>query len=372
MLVALFLVGCSGGGGGGGGGTIKIGLIAPLTGEIKTFGESTKAGFELALEQAGYQAGNFKIEVVIGDDKADPAEGVNLAERMINQDGVKAIVGSVTSGVSIPVAEVTNANQIVSISGTATSEKLTVDDNGNRKPYAFRACFIDPFQGQVSAKFALNTLGAKTAAVLYDKGNDYTVGLAENFMANFEAGGGKIVFSETYAQSDTDFSALVTNIANANPDVLFLPDYYPKVSLIAAAVRDRGLNVTMMGGDGWDSSDLDFGLLDGGYFTNHYSPEDPRPEVQTFVKAYQDKYGEVPDALATLAYDATNILLEAIKQANSNDPTKIRDAMQNLKGFQAVSGSISFDEKGNPVKSAAILQVDGAGRTYKFVENVSP
>lgn len=372
MLVALFLVGCSGGGGGGGGGTIKIGLIAPLTGEIKTFGESTKAGFDLALEQAGYQAGNFKIEFVVGDDKADPAEGVNLAERMINQDGVKAIVGSVTSGVSIPVAEVTNANNIVSISGTATSEKLTVDDNGNRKAYAFRACFIDPFQGQVSAKFALNTLGAKTAAVLYDKGNDYTVGLAENFMANFEAGGGTVVFSETYAQSDTDFSALVTNIASQNPDVLFLPDYYPKVSLIAAAVRDRGLNVTMMGGDGWDSSDLDFGLLDGGYFTNHYSPEDPRPEVQNFVKAYQDKYGTVPDALATLAYDATNILLEAIKQANSDDPTKIRDAMQNLSGFQAVSGSISFDSKGNPVKSAAILQVDGASKSYKFVENVSP
>lgn len=368
----MFLVGCTGGGGGGGG-TITIGLVTPLTGDVKTFGESTKAGFELALEHAGNKAGNWTIKTIVQDDKNDPNEGVNIATKMITQDGVKAIVGSVTSKVSIPVAEVANANGVVSITGTGTNEFVTVDEaTGARKPFAFRACFIDPFQGQVGAAFALNTIGAKRAAVLYDKGNDYTVGLAENFRKNFEAGGGQIVAWESYSQQDTDFSAVMTNVAAQNPDFLYLPDYYNKVSLIANAAKDKGLNVAMMGGDGWDSSDLDFAALNGGYFTNHYSPDDDREEVQKFVEAYKAKTGEVPDALAALAYDATNLLLEAIKQANSDDSDKIRAAMQNIKNFKTVSGEVSFDENGNPVKSAAILQVDAASNSYKFVESVKP
>lgn len=372
VLIAMFLVGCTGGGGGGGG-TITIGLVTPLTGDVKTFGESTKAGFELALEHAGNKAGNWTIKTIVQDDKNDPNEGVNIATKMITQDGVKAIVGSVTSKVSIPVAEVANANGVVSITGTGTNEFVTVDEaTGARKPFAFRACFIDPFQGQVGAAFALNTIGAKRAAVLYDKGNDYTVGLAENFRKNFEAGGGQIVAWESYSQQDTDFSAVMTNVAAQNPDFLYLPDYYNKVSLIANAAKDKGLNVAMMGGDGWDSSDLDFAALNGGYFTNHYSPDDDREEVQKFVEAYKAKTGEVPDALAALAYDATNLLLEAIKQANSDDSDKIRAAMQNIKNFKTVSGEVSFDENGNPVKSAAILQVDAASNSYKFVESVKP
>jgi branched-chain amino acid transport system substrate-binding protein len=370
LVVALLAaVGC--GGKSAGSGTIKIGLIAPLTGDVKTFGESTKNAFELALSQVNNKVGDITIETTVGDDRNDATEGVNLATKMITQDGVKAIIGSVTSKVTIPVAEFANTNKVVLVTGTATNTKVTVDDKGARKPFVFRACFIDPFQGQVAATFALKTLKVKTAAVMYDKGNDYTIGLAEAFKANFTKGGGTIVASESYSKDDSDFSAVMTNIAAKKPDMLYLPDYYNKVSLIAKAAKDKGLNVPMMGGDGWDSSDLDYATLNGGYFTNHYSADDPRPEVQKFVTEYQKKYGSKPDALAALAYDATNILLEGIRQAKSTDPDKIRAAMQNLKNFNTVSGQVTYDKDGNPVKAAAILQVQ-SNKTYKFVESVKP
>lgn len=369
VMLLVFVAGC-GGAAGGGGKEIKVGLIAPLTGDVKTFGESTRNGFELALSQVNYKVGDITIKTVIGDDRNDPTEGVNLATKFITQDKVQAIVGSVTSKVTIPVTEVANQNKVVLVTGTATNEKVTVGEKG-RKDYIFRACFIDPFQGQVGAKFALNTLKAKTAAVFYDKGNDYTVGLAENFKKNFEAGGGKVVAWEAYSKDDTDFSAILTKVAAQKPEMLYLPDYYNKVSLIGKQAKAKGLNVPMVGGDGWDSSDIDWATMDGGYFTNHYSADDTRPEVQKFVKDYEAKYKTKPDALAALAYDATLVLLEGIRQANSTDSTKIRDAIQNLKGFNAVSGKLSFDQNGNPIKGAAILQIK-ADKSYKFIENVNP
>lgn len=382
-LVALVLLaGCAGtkapaqGGGSSAAKEIKIGLIAPLSGDVKTFGESTKNGFELALAQVGNKVGDITIKTVVGDDRNDPTEGVNLATKFITQDKVQAIIGSVTSKVTIPVTEVANQNKVVLVTGTATNEKVTMGEKG-RKDYIFRACFIDPFQGQVGAKFALNTLKAKTAAVLYDKGNDYTVGLSENFKKNFEAGGGKVVAWEAYSKDDSDFSAILTKVAGAKPDMLYLPDYYNKISLIGKQAKAKGLNVPMVGGDGWDSSDIDWATMDGGYFTNHYSPEDSRPEVQKFVKEYGEKFKDKdgkpqkPDALAALAYDATLVLLEGIKKSGSTDATKIRDAIQNLKDFTAVSGKITYDKSGNPIKSAAILQIK-ADKTQKFIESVKP
>ena len=361
----------SGSSGGSAEKVIKIGLIAPLTGNVKTFGESSKMGFELALEQAGYKAGDFRIDYVSGDDKGDSTEGVNIATRMITQDGVKAIIGSVTSGVTIPVGQVANESKIPMITGTATAAGVTVNDDGSRKPFIFRACFIDPFQGEVAAKFALDDLGVKTAAVFYDRGNPYTVGLAESFRAEFEAGGGQIVAWEAYAEADTDFSAVMTRVAALNPEMLYLPDYYNKVSLLAKAAKEKGLDVPMLGGDGWDSNELDFAALDGNYFTAHYSADDPSPAVQKFVQEFEAKYGHKPDSFAALTYDATNILLEAIRVANTDDTDAIRQAMQDLKGFQAVGGSISFDEKGNPIKAATIMKVS-ADKTYEFVTTVNP
>ncbi|MFZ5825396.1 MAG: ABC transporter substrate-binding protein [Bacillota bacterium] len=377
LVVMALLAGCGGTKQPSGGGSapaaakeIKIGLIAPLTGDVKTFGESTKNGFELALEQVNYKVGDITIKTVIGDDRNDPTEGVNLATKFITQDKVQAIIGSVTSKVTIPVTEVANQNKVVLVTGTATNEKVTVGEKG-RKDYIFRACFIDSFQGEVGAKFALNTLKVKTAAVLYDKGNDYTVGLAENFKKNFEAGGGKVVGWEAYSKDDTDFSAVLTKLAGQKPEMLYLPDYYNKVSLIGKQAKAKGLNVPMIGGDGWDSSDIDWETMAGGYFTNHYSADDQRPEVQKFVKEYEAKYKVKPDALAALAYDATLVLLEGIRQSKSTDATKIREAIQTLKDFTAVSGKITYDKNGNPIKSAAILQVQ-ANKSLKFIESVKP
>lgn len=222
----------------------------------------------------------------------------------------------------------------------------------------------------MGAKFAIENLKAKTAAVMYDQGNDYTKGLAEEFKRNFEAMGGKVMAFESYAQADVDFSAVLTNIAKMNVDVLYLPDYYQKVSLIGKQARDKGIKATFLGGDGWDSPELDFKAMEGGYFTNHYHPGDTRPEVQKWVSEYKAKYGSEPDALAILAYDATNLLLNAIKNANSNDPELIRQAMQATKNFPSVSGTTTFDENGNSVKSAAILQIKDGKQV--FVTTVNP
>ena len=347
----------------------KIGFIGPLTGDVKTFGESTKNGFLLALEQAQMKVGEYTIQYVVADDRNDATEAVNVATKLISQDKVQAIVGSVTSKCTIPITEVAQNNKVVMITSTATNVKVTVDNN-KRKDFAFRACFIDPFQGKVGAKFALSNLKAKTAAVLYDQGNDYTKGLAEVFRDNFVAGGGKVVSFDAYAEKDVDFSAVLTKVARLAPDILYLPDYYQKVSLIGKQARQKGIKGAFLGGDGWDSSELDFATMEGGYFTNHYSPEDTRPEVAKWVQQYKAKYNAVPDALATLCYDATNLLLNAVKTANSNDPVKVKDALQATKDFAAVSGKITFDKNGDPVKSAAILQIKSKKQT--FVTSVAP
>lgn len=347
---------------------VKIGLIAPMTGDVKTFGESTKNAFDIAVDEAN-KAGKVKITTIVADDKNDATEGTNAATKLINQDNVDAIVGSVASKVSIPISEVANKAKIVQISPTSTNEKVTID-GGVRKDYVFRACFIDPFQGLVMAKFASGTLGAKTAAIMYDKGNDYTVGLAENFKKAFEAAGGKVISEDSYGKDDVDFSAILTKMASNKPDFLFLPDYYNKVNLIAQQAREKGVTAAFGGGDGWDSADLDTKAVNGGYYSNHYSPEATTPEVKEWVQKYQAKYNAVPDALATLGYDATKLLIAAIEQAGSSDPTAIRDAMASIDGFKAVSGSISFDPNGNPIKSAVVIQVKDGKDTY--VETVSP
>uniref|UniRef100_A0A7C6EH85 ABC transporter substrate-binding protein n=1 Tax=candidate division WOR-3 bacterium TaxID=2052148 RepID=A0A7C6EH85_UNCW3 len=356
-------------------GVIKIGLVVPLTGDVKTFGESVKNACLLAVEEVNNKGGvlNKKIKIVMADDKNDPTECANAGSKLINQDRVKAIIGSVSSKCSIPLSEICQDATIVMITPTSTNPKVTVDEYGKRKDYVFRACFIDPFQGAVAAKFALENLKAKKAAVLYDVGNDYVKGLAEFFQQAFVKGGGKINVYESYAKDDVDFSALLTKVKVDNPDVLFIPDYYNKVGLIAKQARQLGIKAQFLGGDGWDSEDMvkiAGDAIEGGYFTNHYSPEDPRPEVCEWVRKYQARYGSKPDALATLGYDATLLLIEAIRLAGSDKPDLVREAMAKIKDFKCVSGSISFDENGNPRKSAVVLQYQGGAQ--KYVTTVNP
>jgi len=353
---------------------IKIGLVTPLSGDVKTFGESVRNSFLIAVEEANAKGGvaGMKITWVIQDDKNDATEAANVANLLVNQHRVKAIVGSVTSKATIPVSDIIQAGKVPTISPTATNPKVTVAD-GKRKEYMFRACFIDPFQGAVLAKFAQDTLKKKNAAVLYDASNDYSKGIAEVFRDAFRKQGGAVAAFESYGKDDVDFSALLTKVKASGADVLFLPDYYNKVGLIAKQAQEKGLKIQLIGPDGWDSPDLvkiAGGAIEGGYFSNHYSPDDKRPEVVAWVKKYKDRHGQVPDALGTLAYDATNMLLEAIRKAGSDDPKKIREALASMKDFRAVSGKSTMDRNGDCIKSAAILKIEGGKQ--KFVKMVNP
>jgi branched-chain amino acid transport system substrate-binding protein len=226
----------------------------------------------------------------------------------------------------------------------------------------------------VGAKFALGTLKVQNAFILLDQANDYVKGLAEFFEKAYTAGGGKIVGKETYTAKDTDFSAILAKVAAAKPDVIYLPDYYNIVNLVSKQAKEKGIKAIFVGGDGWDSADLDKKAVDGGYFTNHYSPEDSRAEVQNFVKAFGAKFKDdkgqpkVPDALAALAYDAANLLLQGIKEAGADDTAKVKDAMAKI-NFNAVSGKITFDANHNPVKSATILAVKDGKVLFNSVVN---
>lgn len=350
---------------------VKIGLIAPLTGDVKTFGESSKNAFLIAIEDYS-KSGKYNIEPIIMDDKNDPTEGTNAALKLITQNRVKAIVGPLTSKVALPVSEIANTNKVPMVTGTATNPKVTVYD-GKRKPYIFRACYIDPFQGTVAATFAIKNLKAKAAAVLYDVGNDYSKGLAEFFKSSFEKGKGKVVAYESYQKDDVDFSALITKIASTKPDVIYVPDYYNKVALIAKQIREKGIKSPMLGGDGWDSPELikiAGSAIVGSYFTNHYSPDRKDPVTEAFIKTYKQKHGIVPDALAALSYDAAALLLKALDATQKPDTANIKAEIEKTKNFKGVTGVINFDKNGDAVKSTVILKLEKDGA--KYITTIAP
>jgi branched-chain amino acid transport system substrate-binding protein len=333
-------------------------------------------GALLAVDEWNAKGGvvGMKIVPIVEDSQCTPDPAVNAANKVIDQDKVHYIVGETCSKATIPVADIATAKGVLLISPTSTNTLVTVGEDGKTKEFIFRACFIDPFQGKVGAKFASGNLKAKTAFLMVDQSNDYVVGLAAAFKETFTADGGTIVGEESYTAKDTDFSAILAKVAEAKPDLIYLPDYYNIVNLAAKQAKEKGINTPFMGGDGWDSSDLDLAAADGGYFTNHYSPEDPRPEVQNFVKAFGEKYKDdkgapkVPDALATLGYDATNLLIASIEKAGVDDAAKVKDAMIAIE-FSGVSGLIKFDSSHNPIKSATILKVTKDGIKFEAVVN---
>ncbi|MBP7264656.1 MAG: ABC transporter substrate-binding protein [Spirochaetia bacterium] len=361
-LVAFGLAGC------GGQDIIKIGGVAPYTGEAATFGVSSKQGMELAIEEWNAAGGLLgkQIKLVFADDKGDPAEGATVYTKLIKQDEVVAIVGTVMSKVTLAGAPIAQNAGVPMISPTSTNTKVTeVGD------YIFRACFIDPFQGTVGAKFAFEDLGARTAAAIFDVGNDYTKGLSEAFAAKFTELGGSMVAFEAHPTGATDFKAQLTKIVQANPDVLYVSDYYNDVALIAKQVRELGFTGPMVGGDGWDSPELTAiggDAVENGFFTNHYSKDDTRPEVREFVAKFNAKFGAEPDALATLAYDGMYLMLSAIKNAGSTDGVAIKNSMKALR-LPVVSGTVQFDENRNPVKSAVIIEIKGGKQVYRTTVN---
>jgi len=351
---------------------LKVAVLAPLSGPVPTFGVSTRDGALLAINEWNAKGGvlGMKITPIVEDSQCTPDPAVNAANKVINQDKVHYIVGEVCSKASIPISEIANAAKVIQISPTSTNVAVTVDKSGATKAYIFRACFIDPFQGKVGATFATNSLKAKKAFIMFDQSNDYVKGLAEAFEATFTQLGGKIVGKESYdGAKDTDFSAILTKVKVAKPDVVYLPDYYNVVNLAGKQAKAKGINAPFMGGDGWDSSDLDVKAADGGYYTNHYDASDPRPEVQDFLKAYGAAYkddknnAKVPDALAALAYDATNLLLTAVKNAGADNTDKVKAAMEGI-SFAAVSGKITYDAQHNPIKGAVIIHVKGGQKVF--------
>ncbi|AMV12135.1 ethanolamine utilization protein EutJ [Geobacillus thermoleovorans] len=384
MLTAGLLAGCGGNqqggsssggnsGGGGGGDVIKIGANLELSGGVASYGQSIAEGLDLALEEINKEGINGKkLELVKVDNKSEAAEATNGAIKLISQDKVVAIIGSATSTNTLAQVQVANDNKVPLITPTGTNPTITNKD-GKVNEFVFRTCFIDPFQGTVAAKFALNELKVKNAAVLIDSSSDYSKGLAASFKDAFTQGGGKIIAEEAYVAKDTDFRATLTRIKSKNPEFIFLPGYYEEVGLIVKQARELGLNVPIMGGDGWDSPKLveiaGKDALNNTYITNHYSSGDPDPKIQEFVKAFKAKYNKAPDAFNALGYDTAYFLADAIKRAGSADPVKIKDALAQTKDLQLVSGTMTLNENHDPVKSAAILEYKDGQQQFKTKVN---
>jgi branched-chain amino acid transport system substrate-binding protein len=354
---------------------IKIGGNFELTGGVATFGQASVNGAKLAFKQINAAGGVLgkQIAFVQADNKSEPSESTNAITKLITQDKVVAVLGAVTSSDTLAAVPVAMQYKIPLVTSMSTNPKVTFE-NGKVNDYAFRACFIDPFQGTVMANFATNTLKAKNVAIYIDNSSDYAKGLAEFFEKAFVASGGTIVSKEAYLQKDQDFKATLTKIRSSNPDAIFIPGYYQEVGLIAKQARELGIMVPLMGGDGWDSPKLTEiagkQALNNSFFSNHYTPEDKDPKVVKFVEDYKAEYGQVPDALAALGYDSAMMIVDAIKRANSADPEKIKEALVQTKGLQGVSGMITLNDHHDAVKSAVVIEmIDGA---QVFKEKVNP
>ncbi|MCI5522776.1 MAG: ABC transporter substrate-binding protein [Spirochaetia bacterium] len=338
------------------GNTIKVGGIAPLSGEVAVYGVECKNGIDLAVEEINAAGGVLgqQFEFIFEDDQGKSDQSVNVYKKLVAKDGVGLIVGSLTSGCTQAVAQQAQSNEVLQIAPAATA--TTVTSVGN---YVFRACYTDPFQGRVAGKFAAVNLGAKKAAVLYDIGNDYSSGLKDNFVSEFQAQNGTVVSIESYKTNDKDFNTQLTKIKSLNPDVVYLPDYYGTVALIASQLRSVGITAPIVGADGWDGLTGMDGVGDevvGGYYSNHYADDSDKEVVQEFVKKFNDKYGKKPNSFAALGYDSVYMLKDAIVKAGSTEPAAVRDALASIDG-DYVTGHIVFDEDRNPVKDAVMVEI---------------
>lgn len=347
--------------------TIRIGGLAPLTGNVAVYGVATQRGVDLYVEQINAAGGVLgkQVEMVWYDEKGDAAEAVNAYNRLVGD--VVALIGDVTSKPTIAVAELAALDNMPMISATATAYDVTTPGEN-----IFRACFLDPYQGNTMAVYAAQNLGKKNAAVIYNIADDYSTGLAESFKSKFEELGGTVVAYEAYGASDIDFKSQLTNIASKNPDVIFMPDYYNIVAMIAKQAREAGLDMTFLGADGWDGLLTvvdDPSILDGCYFCNHYSTDDPDENVQNFLTSYTEKYNETPVSFSALGYDAAKILLTAIETAGSTDAQAIVDAMA-ATDIDGVTGHITYDEHRDPQKDVAMITFEGG--EMKLVEKFNP
>lgn len=334
----------------------------------------TDKGVQLAVEEANGAGPTLgkKIAVQTLDD-ASREDQVRTAVQSLISAGAVTILGEVASKRSIAAAPLAEQYSVPQISPSSTNPKVTVDERTGVRRCVFRVCFIDPFQGAVIARFVKDSLKKTKAAVLYDSKEDYSVGLRNGFKARFEKDGGEIAEEEAYQGGDKDFRSQLTTIKAANPDVLIVPGYYADINLIVKQARGLGINIPIAGGDGWDSPTLADGAesqFHDCYFSDHFSPDEKRPEVKGFVDHFKAKYGDEPNALAACGYDAAKLAIDAIRRANSADPKKIRDAIEQTKDFQGVTGKITIDSQHNAVKSAVIVRVEG--KRHPLVTVISP
>ncbi|MBI0578202.1 ABC transporter substrate-binding protein [Neobacillus cucumis] len=354
--------------------TIKIGANLELSGGVASYGQSIKEGIDLAINEINKKGiDGKKLQLVSVDNKSDAAEATNGAIKLITQDKVSAVIGAATSTDTLAQVQIANDNKVPILTPTGTNPTVTVKD-GKLNDYVFRTCFIDPFQGTVAANFASNELKVKNAAVLIDSSSDYAKGLAASFKDFFKKNGGNVVSEEAYVAKDTDFHATLTRIKAKKPDFVFIPGYYEEVGLIVKQAREIGLNVPMMGADGWDSPKLveiaGAKALNNTYITNHYSSGDSDTKVQEFVKAFEAKYnGKTPDAFNALGYDSAYFIADAIKRAGSGDPQKIQKALAETNNLSLVTGSMKLDKNHDPIKSAVILEYKDGKQTFKSKVN---
>lgn len=361
-----------------GGEELVIGEYGSLTGNDATFGTSTKEGVEIALDEIKAKdgkIGGLAVRVVVEDDRGQAEEAATVVQKLINQDQVIAVLGEVASSRSLAAAPICQQAGVPMISPSSTNPGVTqVGD------YIFRACFIDPFQGTAMANFAMKDLGLKKFAILYAVNSDYSDGLRKFFTDAVKANGGQIVADLSYTEkSDVDFKGQLTKIRDARPDAIWVPGYYTEAGLICQQARELGINVPIMGGDGWDSDQtVQIGkqAVENTYFSNHYHADDDRPEVRKFVDSYRATYKnpdgtpKIPDAMAILGYDAMKLMADAIKRAGNTEGPKVRDALAATKDFPGASGTITIDKERNAKKPIVILKIEGG--KFKFVSRVNP
>lgn len=358
---------------------IIIGALGPLTGNVAIYGIASTNGTKIAIDEINEAGGILgkQVKLVLEDSKGDAQEAMNVYNKLV-EDGAVAIIGDITSGPTLAIADLANRDNMLLITPTGTQLDIT-----EGRPSVFRVAFTDPFQGRVLAQYAKDTLGASTVGILANTSNDYSQGVKEAFIAEAENLGLEIVANESYGAADRDFRVQLTTIASQNPDVLLIPDYYETIALIAPQAREVGIESQFIGPDGWDgiTAQLTTGLSDegltaealqsveGAIFTNHYSLDDPNENIQNFIAKYNELHGENPASFSALGYDAAYMVKQAIEEAGSTDSDAIIDAMKNI-NYEGLTGSIKFDENNNPVKAISMIEVNEG--EYKLESVVEP
>lgn len=341
--------------------TVKIGANYELSGGAASYGQAMANGLELAIEQVNAEGGVLEgqqLEAIIFDSQSELTESASVATRLVGE-GVVGIVGPATTGqanAQIPIIEEAGIPVILP---AATGDGITLDDSGSVLEYLFRVCFEDSYQGAAAAAYATETLEAQTAAILTDQALDYSQGLTDSFVTQFEEAGGTIVANESYTSGDTDFSAVLTSLLVQEFDVLYVPGYYTEGGLIIQQARQMGITQPILAGDGFASPTLvelaGAENVNDIYFTNHFSSESEEPVVVEFMAAYEEKFGVEPDGFAALGYDAAMLLIDSVERAGSTDPEAVKDAIASTTEFAGVTGTFAIDENHNPVKPATMI-----------------